>query len=309
MIGKISKSSSIKATTRYVLEKEGAEIIGGNLFGQTSGEIIEEFSISLTLNPDIERPVYHLTQSYSYADKETNKLNSDFLAKLATIHFAGMVVSANKPEILEDTKAFTQCVNQFLRDNLHDYQFLIAVHKDRGHVHTHLVASRINLTDGKCIPTWYERVRNLKVCRILETRFKLEQLQNRKTKKTLDPITRDRIIQTAPIMERALNYVQQNGKPVGTSRYSLVRQGETLIYRRISDDSVALKAYRDKQGKWNARQGNLTEQEWKAWQDIMKFLEQESNPKPHTREPQLLTQRSPSRDKHQYMNLNTTQDR
>ena len=95
-------------TSRYVIEKEKAELIGGNLFGETLDAMVDELAMTKALNPEIARPVYHLTQSYTAADQETGKLTPTRLAQLATRHFAGMVVSASEPALLEDTAAFQQ---------------------------------------------------------------------------------------------------------------------------------------------------------------------------------------------------------
>ncbi len=267
MIGKIMKNNSFRATSRYVLEKKEAELIGGNLFGCSMDEMVMEFMMSKSLNPDIERPVYHLTQSYSYADKETGKLTEERLADLATRHLAGMIVSASEPELLEDAEAFTRRVYRFLQEEIHSYQFFIAVHKDQEHIHTHLVASRINLLDTKCVPTWYERIRTQKVCRILEKQFGLEQLQNSGDINKPDQATRHLIMQTAPIMAELLN--QREGKPMKTEKGELTRQGKTITYQR-ADGTIALKAYQNRKENWTARSGDLSPQELKPWQQLKK---------------------------------------
>ncbi|HEY9629321.1 MAG TPA: hypothetical protein V6C84_18620 [Coleofasciculaceae cyanobacterium] len=59
MIGKIMRNLSFQATTGYVLGKEKAQIIGGNMVGRTTDELVAEFAMSKSFNPDIERPVYH----------------------------------------------------------------------------------------------------------------------------------------------------------------------------------------------------------------------------------------------------------
>jgi len=275
MIGKIMKNHSFRATTRYVLEKEQAEIIGGNMVDTQVDGIVSEFMMSKSLNPEIERPVYHLTQSYSYDDKKPGLLNQGRLEMLATRHFAGMIVSTREPKLLDQPELFRKQVNQFLKEDIHHYSFFVAAHHDTGHIHTHLVASRISLEDGKCIPTWYERIRTQKVCRILEQQFGLEQLENTRDIKKPNQVTRDRMIQTAPVMERWLN--QEKVDIHKGDHYTLLRQGATLTYRR-QDGSVALKAYKNKQGKWKARRGDLTEQECQDWQKLNQEMARASQP-------------------------------
>jgi len=238
MIGKIMQNHSFRATSRYVLEKEKAELIGGNLFGETLEAMVDELAMTKALNPEIARPVYHLTQSYTAADKETGKLTPTRLAQLATRHFAGMVVSASEPALLEktNTEAFHRRIRQFLQEDIHTHSFFVAVHQDREHLHTHLVASRINLRDGKCIPTWYEQVRSKQVCRLLEQQFGLEPVANTRT--ALDQATRERLVQTAAV----LAHLEQAGTSLEATDYTLTRQGATLTLRRKHDDSIALKA-------------------------------------------------------------------
>ena len=271
MIGKIMQNHSFRATSRYVLEKEKAAIIGGNLFGETLDAIVDELALTKALNPEIARPVYHLTQSYTAADKETGKLTPTRLAQLATRHFAGMVVSASEPALLEDTAAFQQRVRQFLREEIHTHSFLIAVHQDREHLHTHLVASRINLRDGKCIPTWYEQVRSKKVCRLLEQQFGLEPVAN--TRAALDQATRERVVQTATVLAQ----LEKTGTSLEAADYTLTRQGATLTLRRRHDDSIALKAYQDKQKRWKARGGDLTQEECVYWDAMNQAPAADSN--------------------------------
>lgn len=271
MIGKIMQNHSFRATSRYVLEKEQAAIIGGNLFGETLDAMVDELALTKALNPAIARPVYHLTQSYTAADQATGKLTPTRLAQLATRHFAGMVMSASEPALLEDTAAFQQRVRQFLREEIHTHSFLIAVHQDREHLHTHLVASRINLRDSKCIPTWYEQVRSKKVCRLLEQQFGLEPVVN--TRAALDQATRERLVQTAAVLAQ----LEKTGTSLEDSAYTLTRQGATLTLRRRHDDSIALKAYQDKQKRWRARGGDLTQEECVYWDAMNQAPAADSN--------------------------------
>ena len=271
MIGKIMQNHSFRATSRYVIEKEQAAIIGGNLFGETLDAMVDELALTKALNPEIARPVYHLTQSYTAADQATGKLSPTRLAQLATRHFAGMVVSASEPVLLEDTAAFQQRVRQFLQADIHTHSFLIAVHQDREHLHTHLVASRINLSDGKCIPTWYERIRSKKICRLLEQQFGLEPVAN--TRAALDQPTRERVVQTAAVLAQ----LEKTGTSLEATDYTLTRQGATLTLRRNHDDSIALKAYQDKQKRWRARGGDLTQEECVYWDAMHQAPAADSN--------------------------------
>ena len=63
MITKIKANKSFRGTTKYVLEKEKAKIIGGNMYGSTTKELVEQFTLSAHLNPQLKDPCYHLMLS------------------------------------------------------------------------------------------------------------------------------------------------------------------------------------------------------------------------------------------------------
>lgn len=180
MIGKVLQNNNFRETTRYVLKKEEARILDKTVAGDEFNIISREFLMSRDLNPEIKRPVYHLIQSYSYQDAETQNLTDDFQRDRAVEHFAGLVVSAREPELLrqDDKTAYKKKVEDFIKTELYEYQWFCATHEDTKHKHTHLVASRINLIDGKCIPTWEDRERSHRICREIEREQNLEQLQS-----------------------------------------------------------------------------------------------------------------------------------
>lgn len=263
MIGKIMRNLSFQATTGYVLGKEKAQIIGGNMVGRTTDELVAEFAMSKSFNPDIERPVYHAALSFSHADKATNLLTPSVKVQIALRHFAGMVVSSRERDLLkgDDRSEFNQRVDTFLKREIQNYQVCVAEHHDTEHQHLHLIASRINLLNGRCIDAWYERMRNKKICRDLERQFNLEQVPNHWGDVVRpDALEKQRILTAAPIMAK---FLSSNGASRGDN-YSLIRQGKTIIYRR-KDNSIALKARQDAKGLWIATAGNLSQSECDIW--------------------------------------------
>lgn len=266
MIGKIMRNLSFQATTGYVLGKEKAQIIGGNMVGRTTDELVAEFAMSKSFNPDIERPVYHAALSFSHADKATNLLTPSVKAQIALRHFAGMVVSSREKELLkgDDRSKFNQRVDTFLKHEIQNYQVCVAEHHDTEHQHLHLIASRINLLNGRCIDAWYERMRNKKICRDLERQFSLEQVSNNWGNVVRpDAVERERILKAAPIMAKVL----ESQGAIRANNYSLIRQGKTIIYRR-KDNSIALKARQDAKGLWIATAGNLSQAECNIWLEL-----------------------------------------
>lgn len=180
MIGKILQNNNFRETTRYVLDKEEARLLGGTVMGHETDTISREFLMSRDLNPEIKRPVYHLIDSYSYEDAATKDLSDEFQKDRAIDHFAGLVVSAREPELLrqDDKTEYKQKVNDFIEAELYEYQWFCAAHEDTQHRHTHFVASRINLVDGRCIPTWEDKERSHRICREIEQEHGLQQLQS-----------------------------------------------------------------------------------------------------------------------------------
>lgn len=142
------------------------------MIGKTTGKLTQEFMISRDLNPEIKAPVWHFALSLPH--HETDKLNDEQLADLATKHFAGMVILAKAPDALKDKTVFSQQREEFIEDKLPEYQFFVAKHDDTQHKHVHVVASRISVSDGKAIETWRDSFRSQKVLRQLEEEYLLE---------------------------------------------------------------------------------------------------------------------------------------
>lgn len=180
VIGKTLQNNNFKETSRYVLDKEEAQILGGTVMGSNSDIISREFLMSRDLNPEVERPVYHLILAYSYEDAATKNLTDEFLFNRSKEFFAGLVVSAREPELLrqQDKTEYKQKVNDFLETEIYEYQWFAAAHEDTKHRHTHFVASRENLINGRCIPTWQDKERSHRICREMEKEQGLEQLQS-----------------------------------------------------------------------------------------------------------------------------------
>ncbi|ACC85459.1 relaxase/mobilization nuclease domain-containing protein [Nostoc punctiforme] len=184
MITKVKANKSFRGTTKYVLEKEKAKIIGGNMYGKSTNELVEQFTLSAHLNPQLKDPCYHLMLSVPQTDRT---LNDDVLANLSQRHLASVIVlsrlqgdesQVKQPEKrISDTK-LKQLVDEFIETELPAYDFFIARHSDKEHDHTHIVASRVNNLDGKSIRTWNNYAYSEHSARLLEREFKLTQVQS-----------------------------------------------------------------------------------------------------------------------------------
>jgi hypothetical protein len=174
MIGKVMHNSSFRATTRYVLEKSGATLIGGSIAGESVKELVAEFMWSNDLNPGLKHPVWHMSLSLPHDEHLSDEQFSD----LATQYFAGMVLLADDHKLVADRDRFRQRRDEFVLDGLSEYQYLVARHSDQEHDHVHIVASRINLNTGNGVELWRDKTRNQKILRCLEVEYGLTQVQN-----------------------------------------------------------------------------------------------------------------------------------
>ncbi|MGJ5632663.1 relaxase/mobilization nuclease domain-containing protein [Nostoc sp. CALU 1950] len=184
MITKVKANKSFRGTTKYVLDKEKAKIIGGNMYGKSTNELVEQFTLSAHLNPQLKDPCYHLMLSIPKAD---GSLTDDELANLSQRHLASVIVlsrlqgdesQVKQPDKrIVDTK-LNQLVDEFIESELPAYDFFIARHSDKEHDHTHIVASRVNNLDGKSIRTWNNYVHSEHSARLLEREFNLTPVQS-----------------------------------------------------------------------------------------------------------------------------------
>jgi Relaxase/Mobilisation nuclease domain len=146
MIGKIKKGKSFAGLTKYLLEKEEAELICTNLAGETPQDFYQQLSATRLLNPRVTSPVSHISISFP----PTEKPNQEQLQ-----------------EIVEGTLTWMG-----FEKNL----YFAASHSDRNHFHLHIAASRINI-DGECVSDWYDKRRLEKVLRSLESQFDLTSVR------------------------------------------------------------------------------------------------------------------------------------
>ncbi len=182
MIAKTKANKSFRGTTKYVLEKEEAKIIGGNMYGTTTNELVEQFALSAHLNPQLKDPCYHLMLSVPKTDRT---LSEQELALISERHFATVVVlsqlkgdaaQVKQPDKRIPDAKLNQLVDKFIESELPAYDFFVARHGDKEHDHTHIVASRVNNLDGKSIRTWNNFAHSEYSARLLEVRYNLTQV-------------------------------------------------------------------------------------------------------------------------------------
>lgn len=149
MKAKIIRGAGFGGCSRYLLQEgKGAEIIGGNLTGQTAQAIAEEFRRVANQRPDIEKPVWHSPLSAApgerYSDEKWNAIVDDYLKGLGF--------------------------------NLDKTAYIIVRHTDKPHDHVHIEASRVAL-DGSLYLGKNENLKATKLTQQLEKKYGLIRTQ------------------------------------------------------------------------------------------------------------------------------------
>jgi hypothetical protein len=146
MIAKIIKGQGFKGVVNYILDQsKGTEIIDSNGIRLKSPDtIIQSFVSQIELNPQLNKPVGHISLDFSAQDKD--KLTNEFMVKIARDYMAQM--------------------------GINDTQYLIARHYDKEHPHVHLVFNRID-NSGNTISDKNDRFRSGKICKELTRKYEL----------------------------------------------------------------------------------------------------------------------------------------
>ena len=136
MIAKIVQGRGFRGAVNYILDKENARLLyaeGVRLKDKES--ISHSFVVQHKLNPNISKPVAHISLDFSVQDK--NRLTDGFMVDVAHEYMEKM--------------------------GYKDTQYIIVRHHDTDHPHIHLVINRID-NNGKRISDQNEKLRNAKIC-------------------------------------------------------------------------------------------------------------------------------------------------
>jgi hypothetical protein len=136
MIAKIVQGRGFRGAVNYILDKDNARLLyaeGVRLKDKES--IIHSFIVQHKLNPNISKPVAHISLDFSVQDK--SRLTDRFMVDVAQEYMKKM--------------------------GYKDTQYIIARHHDSDHPHIHIVINRID-NNGKRISDQNEKLRNVKIC-------------------------------------------------------------------------------------------------------------------------------------------------
>ena len=140
MVAKIVIGSNFSGAINYILDKEkNAEIIDNEgVRLKDNNSIINSFNTQLELNPNISKPVYHISLDFSTQDLKN--LTNEKMKMIAQEYMNKMGIS--------------------------DTQYIAVRHYDKEHPHIHLCINRIN-NNGKLISNKNDRYRSEKICKEL----------------------------------------------------------------------------------------------------------------------------------------------
>lgn len=142
LIAKQSKGRSFRGLLNYLLSKEGAEIVGGNMIGDNARELAAEFSASRKLRPSLNRVVYHSSLSLppgeSLSDQKWRDISQQYVSKMG----------------------------------FKSSQYVAVKHTDTEHPHIHIVASRISM-DGRVVSDSHDFKRSESIVRGIERDYGL----------------------------------------------------------------------------------------------------------------------------------------
>jgi hypothetical protein len=80
MIGKITKGNGFTGVCKYVLDKDEARLIGGNMASTTPRQLAAEFRVFSQKNQRVQLPVEHISLSPSPLDRELDDSEWEALA-------------------------------------------------------------------------------------------------------------------------------------------------------------------------------------------------------------------------------------
>lgn len=149
MLARITKGQDFAGCLRYVLERQSAERIGGNMEGTTVAELATEFELSVQCQQ--RRSPHKPTQ--------------------AIVCHTSLSVEIGRK--LDDS-TWTAIAKDYLQEMGFDQnQYVLARHTDTNHDHVHLIVSRLRL-DGTTVESWLDYRRAQEVLRQLEKQYNLQ---------------------------------------------------------------------------------------------------------------------------------------
>ena len=228
MIGSITKGSCFSGCVEYALalkekNKEARLLYSEGLFTDTPKDIIDGFECQRHLNSRVQHWCGHI--SLSYSPKDAERMDDDFMVKLALEYMDKM--------------------------GIQNTQFIIVRHLDKEHPHCHIVYNRVD-NDGKCVSDSFEYYRNNEICDEMKKKYGLTYGENKDNVKTQSLKGRPKIRQEIYL---AIQAAKRSAKDWTTFQRELAQKGVTVRkkFRRGSTEVDGLSYFKDGQ-KFKASQ-------------------------------------------------------
>ncbi|POE07199.1 relaxase [Pectobacterium odoriferum] len=155
---KIRRGKGFAGVVLYALKpgshhRKDPIVIGGNMLGNEAGDLIAEFNTTKTLRPDIAKPVWHnslrLPKSEALTDAQWSEIADDYMSRMG-----------------------------FAETHLRCY----ILHDDAAGQHIHIIASRIDLTNGTLYLGKNENLISTRIIQQLERDYSLTITKGPETK-------------------------------------------------------------------------------------------------------------------------------
>jgi Relaxase/Mobilisation nuclease domain len=224
MIANITKGEDFGGIFRYLLkENKNAEIIGGNVGGQTPQELEIEFETFSALNPQVQKTVTHFSLAFAPEDGEIDRetkirIADRIVTEMGYSHAQHLIVSHGR------------------NDPGHD--------ENHNHDHLHIVANSVDLS-GRWVDDFQNYPRLERILRQIEQAENLRQVrsswqakhhapthgQKQRYKRELREVAEgSRDVATAPVSDRlqsAIDRAAAENQTVGDFAIQLARAGIT----------------------------------------------------------------------------------
>jgi hypothetical protein len=148
MIGKITKGNGFAGVCSYILDKDEARLIGGNMASTTARQLAAEFRVFSQKNQRVQLPVEHISLSPSPEDRELDESEWEAIAQ----------------DLLNGL-------------GMSRHQYIVVLHNDtefegKPRPHAHIIANRVSI-DGQCADSWLDFHACEEVIRHLEQKYPL----------------------------------------------------------------------------------------------------------------------------------------
>ena len=228
MIGGITKGSCFSGCVEYALalkekNKEARLLYSEGLLTDTPKDIINGFECQRHLNSRVKHWCGHI--SLSYSPKDAERMDDDFMVKLALEYMDKMGIK--------------------------NTQFIIVRHLDKEHPHCHIVYNRVD-NDGKCVSDSFEYYRNNAIGDEMKRKYGLTYGENKDNVKTQSLKGRPKIRQEIYL---AVQAAKRSAKDWTTFQREIAQKGITVRkkFRRGSTEVDGLSYFKDGQ-KFKASQ-------------------------------------------------------